>query len=181
MYILEVPDVEELIIPEYIDGKKVIELGHRDEGVGYAHDYFIASPYTKKLIIQHQFDFRDEKVPSFDYYHYVNFPNLTKLVFMDYLYCHASSSQEEITVLNYWGENNYSKETIVELRKSNREFSLEDFKPKVIIIPEYVELIEAGVFAGLTDVTIKTSYESKPDGWEDGWNGTCEVEWGTSR
>lgn len=54
---------------------------------------------------------------------------------------------------------------------------MEDFKAKVIIIPDYVETIEAGVFDGLTNVTIKTSYESQPEGWEDGWNGSCAVVW----
>ena len=54
----------------------------------------------------------------------------------------------------------------------------DDFKPKVIVIPGYVKVIEKGVFDALTDVTIKTSFESKPEGWEDGWNGDCEVIWG---
>ena len=49
---------------------------------------------------------------------------------------------------------------------------------KVIIIPEYVTIIEKGVFDGLEDVVIKTSYESIPEGWEEGWNGDCEVMWG---
>lgn len=70
----------------------------------------------------------------------------------------------------------------MELRKSERTISLENFEPRVIIIiiiiPEYVEIIEKDVFSGLTNVTIKTSYESKPEGWEDGWNGSCEVVWG---
>ncbi len=70
-----------------------------------------------------------------------------------------------------------SKIPIVELRKSDREYSLENFKPKVIVIPEYVTVIEAGVFDGLTDVVIKTAYKSQPEGWEDGWNGDCEVIW----
>lgn len=48
----------------------------------------------------------------------------------------------------------------------------------LIKIPEYVTVIETGVFDGLTDVVIQTEYESKPDGWEDGWNGSCPVEWG---
>ncbi len=48
----------------------------------------------------------------------------------------------------------------------------------LIKIPEYVTVIETGVFDGLTDVVIQTEYECKPDGWEDGWNGSCPVEWG---
>ena len=31
---------------------------------------------------------------------------------------------------------------------------------------------------GLEDVVIKTSYESIPEGWEEGWNGNCKVIWG---
>lgn len=34
------------------------------------------------------------------------------------------------------------------------------------------------MFIGLSDVTIETAYDSKPDGWQDGWNGNCEVVWG---
>lgn len=66
----------------------------------------------------------------------------------------------------------------MKLRKSEREYSLENFTPKNIIIPEYVKVIETGVFAGLNGVTIKTSYETAPEGWQDGWNGNCTVEWG---
>ena len=90
------------------------------------------------------------------------------------------NNQEEITVPWFIGEerNDNHKKPIVELRKSDREYSLDEFKPKVINIPDYVEIIEAGVFDGLKDVTIKTSFESKPEGWEDGWNGSCKVEWG---
>ena len=73
-----------------------------------------------------------------------------------------------------------SKVPTVELKKSDREYSLEDFKAKVIIIPDYVKKIDSGVFDGLTDVIIKTSYETKPEGWEDGWNGSCEVVWGAN-
>ena len=109
--------------------------------------------------------------------YYVDFPNLTKLIFLDFLYCNISTSEEEIVVPYYVGKQSSNIPT-VELRKSERTFSLENFEPKVIIIPEYVEIIEKDVFSGLTSVTIKTSYESKPEGWEDGWNDSCEVVWG---
>ena len=180
VYILDVPDTEELIIPEYIDGKKVVELGHRFEYSDYEHDYFLGSPYTKKLVIQHQFSIREGKVPSYNYYEFVCFPKIEILVFIDFLYCNAINNQEEITVPWFIGEerNDNHKKPIVELRKSDREYSLEEFKPKVIIIPDYVEIIEAGVFDGLEDVIIKTSHPFKPEGWEDGWNGSCKVEWG---
>lgn len=172
-YILEIPDDEEVVIPEYVDGKKVVELGHLDMGIGTMEKYYIVGTNTKKLTIQHQFHIR--KVGPIETY--VNFPNLTNLTFIDFLYCNQTASEDEIIVPHYIGKKS-SNVPIVELRKSDREFSLEDFKPKVILIPEYVEIIESGVFEGLTDVIIKTSYESKPEGWQEGWNGTCEVQWG---
>jgi len=175
VYILDVPNDEELAIPEYINGKKVIELAHRFEGEKY-RDYYIAAPYTHTLIVQHPFDMREGKVPD-SIYDYVSFPNVETLVFIDFLYCNQTYSENELIVPHYIGKKNSNVPT-VELKKSDREYSLEDFKAKVIIIPDYVETIEAGVFDGLTDVTIKTSYETKPEGWADGWNGNCEVVWG---
>ena len=172
-YIIEIPNAENLIIPEYLDGKKVVELGHCDTGIGYMNDYFVVGTNTKTLTIQHQFKIRNKAPVKY----YVDFPNLTKLIFLDFLYCNISTSEEEIVVPYYVGKQSSNIPT-VELRKSERTFSLENFEPKVIIIPEYVEIIEKDVFSGLTNVTIKTSYESKPEGWEDGWNGSCEVVWG---
>jgi len=173
VYILDIPDVDELLIPEYIAGERVVELGHKDTGIGYMNHYCIVGENTNKLIIQHQFDIREDAPVTY----YVDFPNLTNLTFIDFLYCNQSYSEDELLVPHYIGKKSSNVPT-VELRKSDREYSLEDFKAKVIIIPDYVKTIEAGVFDGLTDVTIKTSYETKPEGWEDGWNGGCEVVWG---
>lgn len=172
VYILDIPDDEEVIIPEYIDGKKVVELGHLREQTGYLKRYIVVGENTKKLTIQHQFDIQYEHTVN-----YVDFPNLTNLIFIDFLYCNQVYSEKELIVPHYIGVKSTNVPT-VELRKSNREYSLENFKAKVIIIPDYVKVIEKGVFDGLTNVVIKTSYESQPEGWEDGWNGTCEVEWG---
>ena len=172
VYILDIPDTDELTIPEYIDGKKVVELGHLREQIAYMERYCIVGENTKKLTIQHQFDIQYEHAVN-----YVNFPNLTNLTFIDFLYCNQSFSGNELLVPYYIGKENSNVPT-VELRKSEREYSLEDFKAKVIIIPDYVKKIDAGVFDGLTDVIIKTSYGTKPEGWEDGWNGSCKVEWG---
>ena len=172
VYILKIPDDEELIIPEYIDGKKVVELGHGENGLA-EHEFVINGTNTKKLTIQHQFSIRD-KFPA---KYYVNFPNLTDLIFIDFLYCNLSCTENDLTVPYYIGNPNYAIPN-VELRKSEREYSLENFTPKNIIIPEYVKVIETGVFVGLNGVTIKTSYETAPEGWQDGWNGNCTVEWG---
>lgn len=171
-YILKIPDVEELVIPEYIDGKKVVELGHGENGLA-KHEYIITGNNTKKLTIQHQFYIRDG-FPATDY---VDFPNLINLTFVDFLYCNIFTSKTELLVPYYIGKKN-SNVPSVELIKSEREFNLDDFEPKIIIIPEYVKIIEKDVFAGLVGVTIKTSYETMPEGWQDGWNGTCTVEWG---
>ena len=171
VYIINIPDVEDLVIPEYINGERVKKLGHYEDGLGYGDEYFVEGINTKKLTIQHEF-----KVNGY-FGTYVNFPNLTNLTFIDFLYCNSSASGEEIIVPHYIGKRSSNVPT-VELKKSDREYILDDFKPKVILIPEYVKTIEAGVFDGLKDVTIKTSFESKPEGWEDGWNGSCDVEWG---
>lgn len=172
VFILDIPDVEELTIPEYIDGKRVVELGHLREQIAYLKRYIVVGENTKKLTIQHQFDIQYEHTVN-----YVDFPNLTNLIFIDFLYCNQTFSEDKLLVPYYIGKENSNVPT-VELKKSDREYSLEDFKAKVIIIPDYVKRIDSGVFDGLTDVIIKTSYETKPEGWEDGWNGTCEVEWG---
>ncbi len=172
VYILDIPDTEELTIPEYIDGNRVLELGHLREEIAYLKRYVIVGENTKKLTVQHGFDIQYEHSRN-----YVNFPNLTNLIFMDFLYCNQSYSETELLVPHYIGAKTANIPT-VELRKSDREYSLEFFGATVIIIPDYVTVIEAGVFSGLEGVTIKTSYESKPDGWEDGWNGDCQVEWG---
>ena len=171
VHILDIPATEELIIPEYIDGKKVVGLGYYHAGLGYSHKYYVFGNNKKKLTIQHQFDIgRNPDI-------YVNFPNLSDLIFEDFLYCNQNYSNEELLVPYYIGEKT-SNVPKVELKKTNREYTLENFNAKVILIPDYVEVIESGVFDGLTDVIIKTSYESKPEGWEDGWNGNCEVIWG---
>lgn len=172
-YILKVPDVEDLVIPEYIDGKKVVELGHMDMGIGYKNDYIIIGSSTKKLTVQHQFSIRNDAGIDF----YANFPNLTDLIFIDFLYCNLSYTENELIVPYYIGKQG-SNVPSVELIKSERKFNLGNFSPKIIIIPEYVKVIEKNVFAGLTGVTIKTSYQTMPEGWQDGWNGNCAVEWG---
>ncbi|MDR0751845.1 MAG: hypothetical protein LBF12_04605, partial [Christensenellaceae bacterium] len=46
-----------------------------------------------------------------------------------------------------------------------------------VYIPDIVSNITNNTFAH-SEVLIVTSYESKPEGWEDGWNGDNEVEWG---
>ncbi|MBQ7907430.1 MAG: leucine-rich repeat protein [Clostridia bacterium] len=40
-----------------------------------------------------------------------------------------------------------------------------------------VTQIGAGAFRNCTSLTIKCEAQSKPSGWSDSWNGTCEVIW----
>lgn len=78
---------------------------------------------------------------------------------------------------NSFDADNYD-DVEIEIRKNIKVIDLNEIVGNVIKIPEYVTVIETGVFDGLTDVVIQTEYESKPDEWEEGWNGNCPVEWG---
>ena len=99
------------------------------------------------------------------------------LLLQIFLYCNLSSTNEELIVTHYIGRKNGNVPSVI-LKKSDRNYSLEDFKSKVIIIPEYVTVIEKSVFDGLEGVVIKTGDESISKGWEEGWKGDCEVIWG---
>ena len=187
VYIFDVPSYKNVVIPEYINGKKVIELGNRYESYGYSSNLKLVTYYVEELTIQHEFSIT-ENLSGTWWGDCVAFIGLKNLIFVDYLYCNLSMETNELIVPKYIGEdpNNYVEYHEPELKgypnvilkKSDREYSLEEFQPKVIIIPEYVTEIESGVFDGLTDVVIKTSYKSIPEGWEEGWNGNCEVIWG---
>ena len=175
---IRVVDLEDIIIPEYINGKKVVELGNRYAVNGYGTHYEVGTSNCKNLTVQHEF-YITPNLCGKNEADYVSFPCLENLIFIDYLYCNLSSTKEELIVPHYIGIKTENIPNVT-LKKSDREYSLEEFKPKVIIIPEYVTEIESGVFDGLEDVVIKTSYESIPEGWEEGWNGNCEVIWGVT-
>ena len=51
---------------------------------------------------------------------------------------------------------------------------------ETLIIHDSIEEIEAGAFAGCENLIIKTSIleDEIPEGWQDGWNGNAQVEWG---
>lgn len=163
LFLVGVPDSEEVTIPEFIDGQKVIQLGIQTGLKTYAVD----GSHVKKLTIQH-----------YAVYYDVDFHNVKTVVIIDLLYCESYLYKLESLIIkpvtpyySAWFET-------VELRSSGREIDLTEITVKTIQIPEYVTVIEKGVFDGLTDVVIQTKYESKPDGWENGWNGNCTVEWG---
>ena len=170
--LFDFPNYENVIIPEYVDGHKVTQIGHIEYDTG-SGDCLITYKSVTNLTIQHDVkigkNLNDEDI--------VKFSSLETLTFIDFLYCNSSSTEEELIVPHYIGRKNGNVPDVI-LKKSDRDYTLEEFQPKVILIPEYVTEIEKGVFDGLTDVVIKTSYESIPDGWEEGWNGECEVIWG---
>ena len=48
-----------------------------------------------------------------------------------------------------------------------------------IIVPSSVTSMGSGVFYGCTDLTIYCEAQSKPSGWDSGWNSyKCPVVWG---
>ena len=165
-YIIKIPETEEVTIPEYIDGKKVVQLGYEDQGLGYVKKYTVLGGNTKKLVISNPIIFYSA---SF---------NLDILVYIDFLHVISDINNEQIKIENIVGNHFHGQEqdTLVQLLRSERELALSN-SIRIIEIPKYVTVIEDGVFDGLEGVTIKTSYESKPDGWEDGGNGTCADEW----
>lgn len=166
LYLIEVPDSEEITIPEYIDGYKVIQLG-KHIGFFTSETKEVDGSHVKKITIQH-----------YAIYHAVDFHNAEVCIILDYLYCEPYIYEKEIVKVRSITPCYYHRFNTLELRKSDREIDLTGITVKTIQIPEYVTVIEKGVFDGLTDVVIQTAYESKPDGWENGWNGNCIVEWG---
>ena len=164
-YIIKIPETEEVTIPEYIDGKKVVQLGYRDQGLGYMKDYWIDGRHVKQLTIQHDMN-----------YYLTNFTNVETFICINPIVS-LNLIKDEIAIIdNSWSIFSEKLKTIVLKFKENAVIPNNAIKE--IYVNEVVKVIEDGVFDGLEGVTIKTSYESKPDGWEDGWNGTCAVEWG---
>lgn len=166
LYLIEVPDSEEITIPEYIDGYKVIQLG-KHIGFFTSETKEVDGSHVKKITIQH-----------YAIYHAVDFHNAEVCIILDYLYCEPYIYEKEIVKVRSITPCYYHRFNTLELRKSDREIDLTGITVKTIQIPDNVTIIEKGVFDGLTDVVIQTAYESKPDGWENGWNGNCIVEWG---
>ena len=75
LYLIEVPDSEEITIPEYIDGYKVIQLG-KHIGFFTSETKEVDGSHIKKITIQH-----------YAIYHAVDFHNAEVCIILDYLYC----------------------------------------------------------------------------------------------
>ena len=167
--IIELPKTEEVVIPEYIDGIRVAQLGYDYVGLTYGSGgkYCVDGSHVKKLTIQHPM-----------VYYSVDFSSLETLVYVDYLYCVSNfEGKGGLKIANKPEAVKYGIDTKVELRVSNREYSLEGWGYEYIKLAKYVEVIEKGVFDKLTNVSLETSYSEKPSGWEEGWNGNNPVIW----
>ena len=165
--IIELPKTEEVVIPEYIDGIKVAQLGYEEIGIMYSETHVVDGSHVKKLTIQHPM-----------VYYSVDFSYLETLVYVDYLYCVSNlKGKGGLKISNKPEAVKYGIDTKVELRVSNREYSLEGWEIEYIKLAKYVEVIEKGVFDKLTNVSLETSYSEKPSGWEEGWNGNSQVVW----
>jgi hypothetical protein len=167
--IIALPDSEDVVIPEFIDGKEVKQLGYKDIGIGFMETHTVDGSKVKKLTIRHTMD-----------YFSVRFPNLEKLILVDFLYYFIDKDYDTTIVGNYigWSNSNDKADTKVELTSSKRQSDLNSLSLRTVIIPEYVIAIDEHTFSGTSVLILKTIYESKPDGWADGWNGDNQVEWG---
>ena len=170
--IIELPKTEEVVIPEYIDGIRVAQLGYDYVGLTYGSGgkYCVDGSHVKKLTIQHPM-----------VYYSVDFSSLETLVYVDYLYCVSNlikSGSKVIMISSHLNRFFYENlNTKVHLISSNREIDFEELNIEGIHIRMFVEVIEKGVFDKLTNVTFETSYSEKPSGWEEGWNGNNQVVW----
>ena len=165
--IIELPKTEEVVIPEYIDGIKVAQLGYEEIGIMYSETHVVDGSHVKKLTIQHPM-----------VYYSVDFSSLETLVYVDYLYCVSNlKGKGDLRISSKPEAVKYGLDTKVELRVSNREYSLEGWEIENIKIPKYVEVIEKGAFDKFNNGYLKTSYSEKPSGWEEGWNGNSPVMW----
>lgn len=166
--IIALPDSEDVVIPEFIDGKEVKQLGYQEITIGNMKTHTVLGGKTKKLTISHPMNIYSASL------------NLNSLVYIDFIFIEMNNENQIIKINNivgnsFVGQNSNAK---VELLCSDRSFEINDFKPTIIEIPEYVTRIDSNAFYGINDVTFKVAVNQKPESWANDWNGDCEVEWG---
>lgn len=171
--LLSAPQVEELTIPEYIDGRKVVQLGYNYVGLHTSKKYCFDVRNTKIITIKQRVDcyrVNFSGVNTVIYYNPTNNIHISKdgNLLIDNVLRNSKEGYFNVGFLSL-------KEIILKKDDNSCDFNGDI---KEVLISEYVTVIDSGVFDGLDGVTIKTSHESKPDGWEEGWNGNCPVEWG---
>ena len=166
--IVGIPDSEEIVIPEFIDGQPVKQMGYAEKKGDKTVPHYVDGEHVKKLTFQHR--------PNCLY---MNFSNLSDIVYVDFVSMNTNViAMGGLRVPDSFWYATMWKVPNVELKKGDKQVKPEEIKLKAINIPMYVKKIDSGVFAGLDGVILRTPYESKPEGWQDGWNGDCEVEWG---
>lgn len=173
--IIEIPQVEDVVIPKYIDGFLVGQLGYQQREMYMGSgDYLVDGNRARKLTIQNRMN-----------YYGFNFDNVETLTVINPATSLNLKMNNQLIIDNRLrSSNEYSfhelpglKEIILEA-KETEELEVAEGPIDEILISNLVTTIEVGVFANLENAVIKTSHESKPEGWAEGWNGSCQVEWG---
>ena len=161
-------DKEDVTIPKYIDGEEVKQIGYLAKDILGTYRMFVELRNVKHITIQHNVKIEYVK----------DWGKLETLTYIDWpLWDTGDGSDYKWGGVRIWG--NYGKVTTeVKLKRSDQEYNLENFLYREIYLRKCVTEIEKDVFSGLDNIRISTEYDSKPDGWQDGWNGNCEVVWG---
>ena len=166
---------EEVTIPMYINGKQVTQLGGDYGGFMWGKDYYLDFSGVTTVNILHNFQSNYVK----------NADDIIVIKYVDYIYgYHMSIEKDRLTLIRpsnrFLGSETLTK-TEVWLINGGHDISSLNVSVETILISKFVTKIEKGVFDYLSsDTVIKTEYESKPEGWEDGWCGNCTVEWGAT-
>ena len=112
LFLVGVPDSEEVTIPEFIGGQKVVQLG-RHIGFFTSETKVVDGSHVKKLTVQHYVD-----------YYAVDFHNAEVCIILDYLYCEPYIYEKEIVKVRSITPCYYHRFNTLELRKSDREIDL---------------------------------------------------------
>lgn len=181
--IMEFPDQEEITIPEYIDGMKVVQLGCKTKNphLGEPASYEVRSG-VKRLTITYELDLygstrvRDLMLSDLEILILVDCWNICN----NYNY-----DKDPLTAFRIdfstpdWGNFTWVHPEI-HLIKDKKDIAWDNEEITVIEISHCVTVIECGTFDSVKNVVIRTEWESQPKGWQDGWNSGLEVEWGVT-
>ncbi len=175
--IMVLPVKEEVTIPEYIDGKKVVQLGYKDKpSIGFSGDYGVRSNCIKKLTITHEMNLYGASNES-----YTEFNTLEELVFIDCWTAYVRKISNSTVRIDFATQNESNWKWVhpeIHLLKGEKGINWDKPNVDTIEISECVTVIEKGAFDGIENVIIKTPYQTKPEGWAEGWNSDLSVEWG---
>ena len=173
-YIVALPKgEEEVTIPEYfaVNGGIVKVKGF---GGVYQGFMWLSDKYTV--------DFSGVKKLNFTSFLYkenvANTGDIMITTYTDFIYAYYAAkngeNMEKLFIPKWGGEGSE-----VWLLNGERDVERFDIEGITIYIRSFVTVIEKGVFDYLTDCVIKTEHKEKPEGFEEGWEGSCTVEWGS--